>query len=78
MNAHEGTIAALLGPREAEVDCDVCFALLDQYVEQIVDGADPRAANPEMHAHLRGCPACHEEFESLHALVATAPDQGIS
>ena len=72
MNAHQRTIAALLGPREAEVDCDACFALLDRYVDAIVAGADPRDAHPAMHAHLLGCPACHEECETLHALVRAA------
>ncbi len=69
MTSYQHVIVALLGPREREVDCDTCFDLLDQYVEEVATGANPRDTDPQMHAHLRGCPACREEFESLHALV---------
>jgi len=33
-------------------------------------GADADAAVPGMRAHLDGCPACHEDHESLRELVA--------
>ena len=66
----EQTLAGLLGPAEAEVDCDTCFAELDRYVELEIAGADADAAIPGLRAHLAGCPACAEEHESLHALVA--------
>jgi anti-sigma factor RsiW len=64
------TLGRLLGPAEAEVDCDTCFAQLDRYVELEVAGADADAAIPGLRAHLAGCPACAEEHESLRALVA--------
>jgi hypothetical protein len=63
-------VARLLGPAEAEVGCDVCFAELDRFVELDLAGADADAAIPGLRAHLDGCPACREEFESLRALVA--------
>jgi hypothetical protein len=66
----EQTLARLLGPAEPEVDCDTCFAELDRYVELELAGANAEAAIPGLRAHLRGCPACAEEHESLHALVA--------
>lgn len=66
----EQTLARLLGPAEAEVDCDTCFAELDRYVELEIAGADADAAIPGLRAHLAGCPACAEEHESLYALVA--------
>ena len=59
----------LLGPGEPEVTCDVCFAELDRYVELELVGADAEAAVPGMAAHLRGCPACGEEHDSLTALL---------
>jgi anti-sigma factor RsiW len=31
------------------------------------EAADQRV--PGMRAHLQGCPACHEEYESLRALA---------
>jgi hypothetical protein len=60
----------LLGPAEPEVTCEQCFELLDQYVELELAGADADACLPGMGAHLQGCPACHEDHESLHDLVA--------
>jgi hypothetical protein len=63
-------IERLLGPTGPEVTCDECFELLDEYVDAEVAGADADARIPGMRAHLHGCPACREEHESLHALVA--------
>jgi hypothetical protein len=60
----------LLGPGRPEVTCEVCFDELDRYVDLQLAGADAEAAVPGMAAHLRGCPACSEEYESLTALLA--------
>jgi hypothetical protein len=62
-------IRALLGPNGPEISCEECFEQLDTYVELEVAGADADAAVPGMRAHLEGCPACHEDHESLLALV---------
>ena len=62
-------LGRLLGPKEPEIGCDECFALLDQYVELELSGEDPDTAIPGLRAHLEGCPACREEHESLSALV---------
>ena len=64
-------LGRLLGPAAAEVGCDTCFEELDRYVELELRGADVDAAVPGLRAHLEGCPACHEEYESLRALVAS-------
>ncbi len=64
-----GTLRRLLGPGEPEVTCEVCFAQLDRYVDLELAGADAEAAVPGMAAHLRGCPACAEEHQSLTALL---------
>jgi hypothetical protein len=58
-------IAALLGPGEHELTCEVCFDELDRYVELELAGADADRAVPGMRAHLAGCPACGEDHESL-------------
>ena len=63
------TLAQLLGPSGPEVGCDECFDQLDRYVELEAAGLDADAALPGLRAHLQGCPACHEEHESLLALV---------
>jgi hypothetical protein len=59
----------LLGPGEPEVTCEECFELLDEYVDLEVRGEDADAQLPGMSAHLAGCPACHEDHESLLAFV---------
>ena len=65
-------LAALLGPHDPEITCEQCFAELDRHVEaELAEG--PAAADakiPGMRAHLRGCPACHEDHLSLRTLVA--------
>jgi anti-sigma factor RsiW len=65
------TIKRLLGPAGPEVSCDRCFEQLDQYVDLELSGADADAAVPGLRAHLEGCPACHEDYESLRAFVAS-------
>jgi predicted anti-sigma-YlaC factor YlaD len=57
---------SLLGPSGPEVSCEECFEHLDEYVE----GRDV----PGMAAHLEGCPACREDYESLAALVRADRD----
>ena len=59
----------LLGPRGPEVSCEECFERLDEYVELELAGEDAEARVPGMRAHLEGCPACHEDHESLRELV---------
>jgi hypothetical protein len=63
-------VGRLLGPAGPEVGCDECFAELDRYVELELAGEDADAAVPGLGAHLAGCPACREEYESLRAFVS--------
>lgn len=66
-----GILARVLGPVGPEVTCERCFELLDQYVDlELAPDADADARVPGMRAHLEGCPACHEDYESLRELVA--------
>ena len=78
MTAHKDDrlLGALLGPEGPELSCDQCFEELDRYVDLELAGADPDEAIPEMRAHLQGCPACHEDYESLRSFVkdARSPD----
>jgi len=59
----------LLGPGQPEISCEVCFDELDRYVDLQLAGADAERAVSGMAAHLRGCPACAEEHDSLTVLV---------
>jgi hypothetical protein len=63
-------LSRVLGPADPEVGCDQCFDDLDRYVELTVAGHDADAAVPGLRAHLAGCPACREEFDSLRDLVS--------
>ena len=63
-------LARVLGPAGPEVTCEACFEHLDAYVEMERAGVDAEAAVPGMRAHLVGCPACAEDHEALHALLA--------
>ena len=67
----DDTIGRLLGPSEPEVSCETCFERLDEYVELELAARDADAAIPGMAAHLRGCPACREDHDSLYELVAS-------
>ena len=69
-------VAALLGPAGFEVTCEECFERLDEFVEVVALGAAPERTVPGLAAHLEGCGACREEFESLLALIAPPPDLG--
>jgi hypothetical protein len=62
-------IQSLLGPEGPELTCEECFEHLDRYVELEVAGEDADQSVPGMAAHLEGCPACHEDHESLKAFV---------
>ena len=72
---HSELRTRLLGPDEPEVTCEECFELLDQYVDLELAGEDADARLPGMRAHLRGCPACHEDHDSLLELVAGADER---
>jgi hypothetical protein len=70
---HEQLLRRLLGPGEAELTCEECFAELDRFVDLEVNGENADAALPGMRPHLLGCPACAEDHESLRALVESEP-----
>lgn len=65
-------LARLLGPGRPELTCEQCFDELDRYVEFEVAGSDADTEIPGMKAHLEGCPACAEDYESLKDLVTAS------
>ena len=65
----DNTVRRVLGPAEPELLCDECFERLDEYVDLEVRGAPADERIPGMRPHLEGCPACHDEYETLRALV---------
>jgi hypothetical protein len=73
---NDETIKRLLGPAGPELLCDECFERLDEYVELELQGATADDQVPGMRAHLEGCPACHEEYQSLRELVGRGGELG--
>jgi len=69
MSTRNEKLDALLGPTGPQVTCEECFERLDEYVELELRGDDADAQVPGMRAHLEGCPACHEDYDSLRELV---------
>jgi hypothetical protein len=73
MSEHiDARLERILGPDEPELSCEQCFEHLDAYVELELAGADADAAVSGLRAHLKGCPACHEDHDSLLAFVSSA------
>jgi hypothetical protein len=64
-------LGRLLGPGRPELTCERCFEQLDRYVDFELAGADAEAKIPGMGAHLEGCAACAEDYESLKDLITT-------
>ena len=60
----------------AGVLCDECFDRLDEYVELELQGAPADERIPGLRAHLEGCPACHEDYDSLRELVQGSASDG--
>ena len=59
----------MLGPAGPELGCDECFDQLDAYVELEMTGVTADAAMPAMRAHLEGCSACRDDYDSLLAFA---------
>jgi hypothetical protein len=60
-------VEALLLDTTPWLSCDDCFEQMDTYVEAALRQEDP--LDVAMTRHLEGCVACHEEAESLMALL---------
>ncbi len=69
MMVYEELVVRLLGPGEEELSCEACFEQLDRYVDLELAGHDADGLVPGMGAHLRACPACGEDHESLRAFL---------
>jgi hypothetical protein len=67
-------LGRVLGPGAPELTCEQCFDELDRYVELVLAGEAADERVPGMQAHLRGCPACAEDFSSLRDLVSREGD----
>jgi hypothetical protein len=73
---NDDKLKRLLGPPDPELLCDECFERIDEYVELELRGAEANDRIPGMRAHLEGCPACREEYDSLRDLVQSGESDG--
>ena len=65
-------LQSALETEEYEITCMECFNLLDQYADLILDGADPSQILPAVRQHLKNCPTCTHEFETLMLMIQEA------
>lgn len=65
---HPKAVDRLLTNTEPWLSCDDCFEQLDVAIEHALDFCTPLAE--AVRVHLAACPVCHEEAQSLAALVA--------
>lgn len=65
---------SLTATSEPWLSCDDCFDRVDGYADALISGRG--GLDEPLRVHLAGCPACHEEAESLISLAAT--DHGLS
>ena len=54
---------------EGQYTCEETFALLDEYAELVVSGAEAAALMPLVEAHLRVCPECAPRFDVLRIIL---------
>ncbi len=59
--------------REEEIGCVDCYAQLDLFVDQLLEGKHPEEAMPLVEHHLNMCNDCQEEFKALLDALQTSP-----
>ena len=65
-------LQSALETEEIEISCLECWNLLDQYADLILDGAEPDEIMPAVRQHLKNCPTCTHEFETLMLMIQEA------
>jgi len=65
-------IQMLAVTRENELSCDEVYALLDQFVEAISRGEIISEKMAPVGQHIKVCPDCREEYETLLAMIEAA------
>jgi hypothetical protein len=62
-----GGLEGFLEPDLSDVGCNETLRLLDVYVDLLAAGGHAPRRLPGIAAHLRDCPACHEDLRGLLA-----------
>ncbi|WUD71340.1 hypothetical protein OG937_06360 [Streptomyces sp. NBC_00510] len=68
MNDWQG-LDDLLRTDPLDPGCDAALDMMDVYLELFLADAAPERRYPGVAVHLRGCPACEEDFRGLLAAV---------
>jgi len=55
-----------------EISCESCEEALDQYVDLLEAGGDPKLIMPALEQHLTVCACCHSEYEALLVAIIAA------
>lgn len=58
-------VRMIANTRDKEIGCADCYAQLDLFVDQLLDGKHPEDAMPLVEHHLQMCGDCREEFQAL-------------
>ncbi len=58
-----------LGNARGDAGCEAGFAVMDRYVEALLQGENVVQTFPEVVAHLENCTACREDVDGLLAAV---------
>lgn len=76
MNSNPELMQKILGmlenTQETELTCDEVFAVLDQFAEMAARGEDVSTLLPLVERHLSICGDCHEEYDTLKRMMASA------
>ena len=51
------------------IDCDGCFARLSEFAESELAGQSIPAALSAVETHLKNCPCCQDEYQTLLAAL---------
>lgn len=65
----------LLRAQEGDAGCTAGEAILDEFVELELAGADPAAVFPGTAIHLRSCPGCRADYEGLREAASRERDR---
>lgn len=63
----------MLGVSEADIGCNACMEMVDEFVELQLAGRDAAEVLPLVHTHLSQCKDCQEEFEALKNILQNYP-----
>jgi hypothetical protein len=65
MDNVKNLLQSIIDTRDQEIACSDCFAVLDQFMDLILQGKDAEDLMPLVQDHLVLCGDCREEFEAL-------------